>query len=320
VSTAGLDYLAPVTLAELFDILSELREKARIIAGGTDVVPAMRKGKLGPEVTTLVSLKNLPLRYIRKDGRGEGGLAIGAATTHAELAASELVRREASALAAGAGSVGSLQIRNVATIGGNIANAGPSADTAAPLLALGALVRIASKRGERLVPIDRFYRGPSRSCLEPDEVVLEFILPEAPSHSASHYTKFSPRSYMDLAWVGVAVMVCLDPSLRRCDDVRIGLSAVAPAPMRAYRAESVLRGREMTEGLVAEAARAASEECEPNPRSRRVPAWYRREMVAVLVRRGLAEARRAAAGETVDSGPAAEIAVETQEKRGAPGA
>lgn len=292
--TAGLGYKAPVTLDELLSILSELGSRARVIAGGTDLVPAMRKRKLAPQVTTLVSLKNLLLRYIRPNG---GGLGIGAATTHAEIASSALVVREAPLLAAGSGMVGSPQIRNVATVGGNICSAGPSADTAAPLMALDARLRVVSRRGERMVPIREFYRGPSRTCLEPDEALLEILVPELPPHSGTHYAKFSPRSFMDLAWVGVAVVVCLDPSLSRCDDVRIGLSAVAPSPMRATRSEAVLRGREITDDLVAEMAQIASEECDPNPSSRRVPAWYRREMVAVLTRRGFDEARRIAAGE-----------------------
>jgi CO/xanthine dehydrogenase FAD-binding subunit len=294
VSTAGLGYQAPVTLDELLSILSELGSRARVIAGGTDLVPAMHKRKLAPEVTALVSLKNLPLRYIRPNG---AGLVIGAATTHAEIASSAIVAREAPFLATASGMVGSPQIRNVATVGGNICNAGPSADTAAPLMALDARLRVVSRRGERMVPIREFYRGPSRNCLEPDEALLEILVPELPPHSGTHYVKFSPRSFMDLAWVGVAVVVCLDSSLSRCDDVRIGLSAVAPSPMRATRSEAVLRGREITDDLVAEMAQVASEECEPNPGSRRVPAWYRREMVAVLTRRGFDEARRIAAGE-----------------------
>ena len=292
-ASSPLEYLAPATLEQLLEVLSDLGPKAKVIAGGTDLVPAMRKGKLPPAVTTLISLRNLSLSYIRESAEG---LRIGAATPHADVAASPLVRREAPLLATGSGAVGSLQIRNVATIGGNIANAGPSADTSAPLLALDAQLVVAGRHGWRTLPIREFYSGPSQNSLEPGEVVVEFLLPKLAPHTGTHYVKFSPRSFMDLAWVGVAVVATFDPAGRVCQDARLGLAAVNPFPMRAVKAEAVIRGREITGDLIAVMARAASEECNPNPRSRRVPAWYRREMVAVLTRRGFLEARRIATG------------------------
>ncbi|HHY94077.1 MAG TPA: xanthine dehydrogenase family protein subunit M [Firmicutes bacterium] len=278
-----LEYEAPVRLEDLLTHMARLGTKARILAGGTDLVPAMRKGKVGSGVTTLVSLKNLPLRYIREDG--DGSLRIGSATTHDEIASSPLVNRKAPLLAQGSSLVGSQQIRNVATIGGNLCNAGPSADTAAPLLALKAELKVVSLRGARLVPVEQFYRGPSVSCLEPEEVLTEVIIPRLPERTGSWYEKFSPRSYMDLAWVGVAVLVQLDDRLENFQQVRIGLSAVNPIPMRAKKAEATLMAAPVCQEGIEAAAEVASQECNPNPRSRRVPAAYRREIVRVLTRR-----------------------------------
>ncbi len=286
-----LNYLAPAGLEPLLNILVEYGEKARLLAGGTDLIPAMHKDKLDPKVTTLVSLKRTALGYIHER---DGNLVIGSATTHTDVATSPLVRTKAALLATGSGAVGSLQIRNVATIGGNVCNAGPSADTSAPLMALDAQLVAASKRGRRVVPVSQWYLGPSRNTLLPDEALVEIVIPGLPPRTGTHYQKFSPRSYMDLAWVGVAVVVTLDHKLKRCEDVRIGLSAVSPSPMRAIKAEAILKSVEISEDLIDRAALAASEECNPNPRSRRVPAWYRREMVRVLTKRGFLEAMRLA--------------------------
>lgn len=291
-SSMDLEYVAPTSMAQLLDALDEYGGQAKVLAGGTDLVPSVHRGKLDAKVKALISLKGLSLSHLRGDAEG---LVIGSATTHTDVATSSLVKAEAAALATGSGAVGSLQIRNVATIGGNICNAGPSADTSAPLMALDARLVAASKRGTRVIPIAQWYLGPSRNCLEPDEVLVEMVVPALPPRSGSHYRKFSPRSYMDLAWVGVAVVVTLDKSLKRCEDVRIGLSAVSPSPMRAVQAEAVIRGQEITDGLLDRMAQTASEECRPNPRSRRVPAWYRRDMVRVLTKRGFDEARRLAA-------------------------
>jgi carbon-monoxide dehydrogenase medium subunit len=284
--------MMPTSQAQMLDVIGQFGRRARVLAGGTDLVPSMHKGKLDANVVALVSLRQSSLNYIRKDTEG---LVIGSATTHTDVATSALVRAEAAALATGSGAVGSLQIRNVATIGGNLCTAGPSADTSAPLTALDARLIAASKRGTRVIPITQWYLGPSRNCLEPDEALIEIVVPTLPPFTGTHYRKFSPRSYMDLAWVGVAVVVTLDKSLKLCEDVRIGLSAVSPSPMRAVKAEAVVRGREITDGLLDKMAETASEECNPNPRSRRVPAWYRRDMVRVLTKRGFNEARRLAA-------------------------
>jgi carbon-monoxide dehydrogenase medium subunit len=273
-------------LEELVEILSRLGPRARIIAGGTDLVPAMRRGKFPAGVDTLVSLSSVPgLDRIWEDG--QGWLRLGARVTHADVVRSELVAARARLLQEACRTVGSVQIRNVATVVGNICNSGPSADTSAPLLALEATLRVLSRQRERMIPLGQFYTGPSQNVLEPGEVVTEILIPPLPPRSGTVYVKFSPRSHMDLAWVGVAVIVVLDESLSVFEDVRLGLSAVAPVPMRARRAEAVLKGQPVSLDRVEEAARLASEECNPNPRSRRVPAWYRREMVRVLTVRCL---------------------------------
>lgn len=293
-TTVNLDYYTPASVEDLLSRLADLGSRAKVIAGGTDLVPAMRKSTLSADTEALVSLKGVPLRYIRETAED---LHIGAAATHTDVATSPLVRASAPLLATGCGKVGSLQIRNVATVGGNVCNAGPSADSSAPLMALGARLHLASKaRGIREVPIGQFYVGPGQSVRGPDEVLTEIIVPKLGARTAGLYEKFSPRGFMDLAWVGVAVIVGLDESLNQCVDVRIGLSAVSPAPMRAIKAEEVIRGRTVTDDIIDQMARTASEECNPNPRSRRVPAWYRREIVRTLTGRLFRQAVDAARG------------------------
>ena len=272
------DYKKPTSMKEVFGLLKEYGPKAILIAGGTDVMINIRNRELSPE--TLISLRGLnDLRYIRKDD----GYHIGALTTHRMLEQSDMVKVELSALHDAASQVGSVQIRNVATVGGNICNAAPSADTAGPLLALDATVVLEGPEGRRTVPIADFFTGPSTTVRKGDEVLVEFHIPEDPGHFGSAYWKHSRRRAMDLPLLGIAVGISLSES-EEISNARIGLTVAAPVPIRALKAEEFLKGKRLEAEVLAEAGRIASSEASPRD-SLRSKAWYRREMIEVFVPR-----------------------------------
>jgi CO/xanthine dehydrogenase FAD-binding subunit len=272
------DYVKPASLKEVLGLLKKHGPKATLIAGGTDVMIHIKNKELAPEV--LISLRGLDeLRYIEKTD----GYHIGALTTHAMLEQSDMVKAELSALHDAACQVGSVQIRNVATIGGNICNAAPSADTAGPLLALGAIVVLEGPRGSREVPIVDFFTGPSETVLKSNEILVEFHIPEESGSFGSAYWKHSRRKAMDLPLLGIAVALTLTDD-DNISNARIALTVAAPVPMRAYKAEEFLKGKPLDNKVLAEAGRIASSEASPRD-SLRGEAWYRREMIEVFVPR-----------------------------------
>ncbi len=299
------DYLKPSSLEEAIGLLKQYGGQAKLIAGGTDVMVDIRQKKYAPQV--LISLRGIEgLSYIREE---DGGLRIGALTTHRELEKSPLVRERLGALADAVDNLGSVQIRNVATIGGNICNAAPSADTAPPLLVLGASVRIKGSEGERVLPLEEFFLGPGETALKDDEILVEFIIPSPPPNSASAYWKHTRRQAMDLPIIGVAMMLAVEkteaPALKEafgreapleellgaldkselvCQEVRLALGVAAPTPMRASKAEEFLRGKRVTQEALLQFGEIASSEATPRDTVRGA-AWYRREMIKVLPKR-----------------------------------
>jgi len=272
------DYRKPENVKEVFSFLKDYGPKATLIAGGTDVMVKIRNRHLSPEV--LVSLRGLEeLRYITK----KKGYHIGAMTTHGMLEHSDMVRTELSALHDGASRVGSVQIRNVATVGGNICNASPSADTAGPLLVLDATLILEGPDGRRTVPIVDFFTGPSKTVRQQDEILIEFDIPEEMSGFGSAYWKHSRRKAMDLPILGVAVAVRLADD-ETVSDVRIGLTVAAPTPIRAYKAEEFLMGKRLDDDVLEAAGRIASSESSPRD-SMRGKEWYRRDIIHVFVPR-----------------------------------
>ena len=273
------DYKKPESLEEVFSLLKEYGPKATLIAGGTDVMVNIRNTKKAPEV--LISLRGLKdLRYIKKNK----GYHIGALTTHRMLELSELVKTELSALYDGASRIGSVQVRNVATIGGNICNAAPSADTAGPLLVLDAQVVLEGPKGRRNVPIAEFFTGTYKTVRKQGEVLVEFQIPAEMEHFGSAYWKYSRRKAMNLPILGVSVSLKLDNET--ITDARIGLTVAAPTPVRAYKAEEFLKGKQLTGDVLKEAGKiAASPECCSPRDSIRGEAWYRREIIEVYVAR-----------------------------------
>jgi len=273
------EYIKPANLEEVFTLLKEHGSKATLIAGGTDVMVKIRNTRKAPEV--LISLRGLKeLAYIRKNG----DYHIGALTTHRMLEQSDLVEKELTALHEGASRIGSVQVRNVATLAGNICNAAPSADTAGPLLALDAQILLKGPDGERIVPITEFFTGTYRTVCQKTEVVTEIRLPAGMAAFGSAYWKQSRRKAMNLPIVGIAVSVKMEEDI--VSDCRIALVVAAPTPVRAYRAEEFLRGKSLDDTVLAEAGRiAASTECCTLRDSLRGEAWYRGEIIEAYVPR-----------------------------------
>ena len=274
------DYKKPETLDEAIDLLSIHGAGATLIAGGTDVLVNMRNRKLAPEV--LVSIRGIKaLQYIRKNH----DYHIGAMTTHAMLDHSALVQNELAALQQGACQVGSVQLRNVATIGGNICNAAPSADTAAPLLVFDARAVLKSKTGSREIAVIDLFKGPSVCDIAPEEILTELKIPGEMAGYGSHYHKHVRRKALNLPIIGVAAAVKLDAA-DTIEDIKIGLTVVAPTPIRATIAEDYLKGKPLTDDVLAEAGRlAASPDCCTPRDSLRCEGWYREDMVRVLIPR-----------------------------------
>ena len=191
-------------------------------------------------------------------------------------------------MAQAASKIGSWQVRNRGTLGGNICHASPSGDTLPALFCLGARVKMISPRGERSMAIEEFFLGPGQSALESGELLMEVVLPPLPAGAKGAYKKFSLRRAMDLAMVGAAVLAWGDLAMKRIEDVRIGLGAVGPKPIRARRAEQALKSMEITEAALAKAAELAAEETAPISDIRGSD-WYRREMTKQLIEEAVRE-------------------------------
>jgi CO/xanthine dehydrogenase FAD-binding subunit len=277
------DYIKPKSMDEALDLLGEGNNgEAKVYAGGTDVIPRL-KSRLIQAPKVLIDLKGIPgLNYIEHDEKD--GLRIGALATIFSVAHSPQVRDNFGILSQAASSIASTQVQNRGTIVGNICNAVPSADSAPALFCLGAKLSCVSRRGERIIDIEDFFTGPNQTALNPDELVKEIRIPGMPPQGKGTYIKLSPRSRMDLAVVGVGVVVVQDEGL--VQDVRIALGAVAPTPMRAKKAESVLKGEKAHAETVLKAAETASAESEPID-DHRASAEYRRLMVEALVKRAI---------------------------------
>ncbi len=285
------EYFAPESLPEALNLLQERGEEGRALAGGTDLVVQVQEGGKIPTPSYLVSLRRLPeLRGINFSERD--GLRIGATVTMTEAAESAPIRERYRALADGAEIVGSIQTMNMATIGGNVCNAAPSADTAPPLLTYEAVAVIAGPKGERDVPIEEFWLGPNQTALQPGELLRELRLPTPPANTGGVYVRQTPRKQMDIAVVGVAVLLTLGQG-DRIERARIALGAVAPTPIRARKAEAALEGKAVSEALFAEAAETATTEASPIG-DVRGSAEFRRHLVRVTTERCLQEAAQRA--------------------------
>jgi carbon-monoxide dehydrogenase medium subunit len=288
-----MDYFEPKTVSEALSLLAKHGAEAKIIAGGTDVMVDI---KYKEEPGCLVNIKKIPgLDGIRENG---AGLRIGALATIRDVETSAVVRDKLAVLWESSHQFASLQIRNTATIGGNICRASPSGETLTPLLVLEAKGKLAFADGERIEPFTAFFQGPGKCSVGSKGLLTEIEVPYPAAGSRGVYLKHAVRGAMDIAMVGVAVLITPDASKNSLQDVRIGLGAVAPTPLRATKTEALLRGKPLSGALLKEAAAMAAAESSPIS-DQRSSAEYRRWIVEALTRRGLEQTWKAATGKEV---------------------
>ena len=288
-----MDYFEPKTITEALSVLAKYGEHANVIAGGTDVMVDM---KYKEEPGCLVNIKKIPgLDTIQENG---ASLQMGPLVTIRDIETSRLVRERLPLLWESCHQFASLQIRNTATIGSNICRASPSGETLAPLLALEAKAKLAFSDGEKTEAFSSFFQGPGKTSLGSKGLLTGIEIPYPPKGSHGVYLKHAVRGAMDIAMVGVAVLITADAGNSSLQDVRIALGAVAPTPIRATKTEALLRGRSLTAALVKEAATLAASESSPIT-DQRSSAEYRGWIVEALTRRGLEQSWKAASGKEV---------------------
>lgn len=282
------DYHLPKSLREACSLLDEFGAKAKVLAGGTDLLVNLKRKTISPEqVVSLNKVKGLDEATAKK-GKG---IVIGPLATAAYLAENELCRARMLVLAEGAGRLGSPLIRNRATIGGNVVTARPASDLAPPLMVLGASLILKSKEGEREVALEKFFKGPGKTSIKPKEILTQIFIPESDGPSASAYLKMGSRKTLEISLVNVASYIEVGPDLA-IRQARIALGAVAPTPVRAKAAEKFLKGKKPggeNDPLFREAGRAAVQDAKPIT-DHRGSAEYRQALIEILTARTLASA------------------------------
>lgn len=281
-------YLQPESLEEAVAAAVEGESGVRYIAGGTDVMVEMRDACEESEAT-LISLKKIP-ELSRVEVRGDC-LHIGAAVPIWIVEKTLRGIERLDALNDGVGQIGSPQIRNVATLGGNICSSLPSADSFGPLFVLDASVSVYGPEGEREIPIEEFPRGPGKNVLRDREIVREIKIPLPPATGGSAYIKHGRRKAMEIALIGASAFVEYDADTMLCRTIRVALTTAAPVAIRAKRVEALLAGKTLDSESIAAAAKAAAEDAAPRD-SYRCTARYRLDVLPVLVERALEKAVR----------------------------
>jgi len=288
---AAFEYHAPTSVGEATALLVRLGEDAKILSGGQSLIPLMKLRLAGPR--HVVDINGIPdLAYVREEG---GVLRIGGLTRESDLEASELVRTRYPLLPHTSRVIADPLVRNLATVGGNLAHGDPANDHGATMLALGAEVVAAGPAGERRIPIASFFTGPFQTALRPEEILVEVRVPVPAPRSGGAYLKME-RKVGDFATAAVAAQVTLG-SDGACQRAGIGLTNVGPTPIRAAAAEAFLLNKPLDAGTIAQAASLAADAAEPVG-DRRGSEAYKRDLVRVLAARALEKAARRARGET----------------------
>jgi CO/xanthine dehydrogenase FAD-binding subunit len=276
------EYLAPKDLSEVCSALKDHGERARILAGGTDLLLAMKQRTCTPQL--LIGLKQVPGLDQCSSINGQG-VTLGALATHQSVVENQLIRTTYGALWKACSLVGTPNIRSMGTIGGNLCNGSPSADTAPPLIAYGATLKLRGVTEERTLPLESFFLAPGKTALLPGELLVSINLPALPARTGVTYVKLTARVTVDIAAVCVAASITIDAD-ETCRDACIVLGAVAPTPFRAKGAEALLMGERLQHTIIEKAALRAAEEARPIS-DLRASAGHRTEMVAVLTREAL---------------------------------
>ncbi|MFQ6075523.1 MAG: FAD binding domain-containing protein [Candidatus Bathyarchaeia archaeon] len=273
------EYHAPNSLGEALELLSEYGGEAKLLAGGTDLLVKMKQRLTAPNC--VIDIKRID--GLNRIEEREDGIHIGAATTLGTIERSDVVKAEFPLLHEAVRSIGSVQIRNMATIGGNLCNASPAADSAVALLALDAKARMISPEGVRLVPMEEFFTGPGETVLETDEILTGVSVPYLPEGTGTSFMKIG-RTSLDIATINIAVVLKMVDGV--VEDCRIALGAVASTPLRVKRAEAFLRVNELTSENLEVAAEMVAEDIRPIT-DIRATAEYRREASKTLTKDAL---------------------------------
>jgi len=280
----AITYEAPTTVEQAVKLLAAHGEKARTLCGGTDLIIQLRAGVRRSEY--IVDLKNIA-EMRRISFSLQHGLKLGAAVPAIEVHENGDMHRYYPGLTEAAHLIGSLQIQSRASVGGNLCNGSPAADTIPALIALSAQCRVVGPAGERMIAAEDFCTAPGRTVLGPDEILVEFHIPAPARHSSDSYLRFIPRNEMDIAVVGVGTALTLDLTEDRCTDARIALGAVGPTPIFAKEAGAALMGKKLDDATIEKAAQAAIAASSPID-DMRGTAEFRRHVVGVLTRRTIA--------------------------------
>jgi len=285
----GSMYFEPTEIEEALELLSRYGNDARLMAGGTDLIIDVTEGRVAEgHIINLMSIDST------SKITGENGLCIGATVLLDSIEHSPRIIDEFQMLSEAASVVGSWQIRVLGTMGGNMCNALPCADTAPPLYAADAVIEIAGQSGRRVVPAESFILAPRKNVLEPGEMLVGFRLPKAPRRTGSVFVKHIFRKALDMTIISLAVAVTLDARSDVIRRARVALGSAAPTPIRTRQAEAVLEGNMLTEELAREAADLVVGECRVHDSPIRASAEYRRDVIRVLARRCIQEAVRRA--------------------------
>ena len=277
-------YFRPQNIPEALKILEESQGQARLLAGGTDLIPQIRNRETKPKV--LVDITRIPgLGEIKLE---EGVIKIGALVTHAQVVESSLIREKAPALSEGVAQLGSPQIRNLGTVAGNVVSGQPGADAIIPLLALDANVKVARKKDERTIPMTEFFLDTGKTRVDSTrEMVTEIFFSVPTENESSVSLRLARRKSLALPILNVSVVVSADAKQKKFNHVKIALGPVAPIPFRAKEAEGILASAPISDEVIKEAARKAAQEASPRTSLLRGSEEYRREMVINLVERAI---------------------------------
>lgn len=249
------EYKTPRTAEEAVELLWKAGGKAKLIAGGTDLMIGFRNGDHAPQFIIDITR----VETLRKIEEKNGKISIGAAATHSEIASSPLVKKYGGILSDAASEIGSPQIRNLGTIGGNIVNASPAADTIPPLMVLNAMGRVVSREGEKEVPLSELFKGPYESNLKPYELLAQITFQKLSPAMRSGFIRLARRGAMAIARMSVAVVLKMESKERRIEDIRIAVGSVTPTPQRMPEAEIFLKGESPDEDVLQKASLKISE-------------------------------------------------------------
>lgn len=289
-SITPFEYLCPRDLDEALALLAQYGREGKVVAGGTDLIIQLKMRQINPKY--LIDIQGLEeLNFIKIDERNN--LAIGSATTHRTIEQSEAVRGRAKVLSDAVYQLGTPQIRNVGTIGGNIANASPCSDIALPLLVLGASLKLKSSVRERVVPIEDFFAQVKKTIMKEDELLTEIIVPPQSTNAGESFIKIGRRYGHDLSVASIATILTVSGSTFQ--NIRIAMGSVAPTPVRLRKVERFLEGKRLSDENIGKASLAGLEEIHPIS-DVRASAEYRTEISKILIQRSIGEASENAGG------------------------